>query len=47
MRRIQDLFDDMGEAVNLVDKEHIVRFKVGQNGRQIARPFDAPGPRWP
>jgi hypothetical protein len=39
-RRIEDLFDDRRQAVDLVDEQHVVRFEIGQDGRQVAGPFE-------
>jgi hypothetical protein len=39
-RRIEDLLDDRRQAVDLVDEQHVVRFEVGQDGRQVAGAFE-------
>jgi hypothetical protein len=36
-RRIQHLLDHRRQPVNLVDEQHIARFQIGQDRRQIAR----------
>lgn len=38
--RIEDLLDHPVQTVDLVDEQDIVRFKIGQNGCQVARPFN-------
>ena len=35
--RIQHFFHNRRQAVNLVDEQHVARFKIGQDRRQIAR----------
>ena len=37
---IQDLLDGRGEAVDLVDEEHVLRLEVRQDSREVARPRD-------
>ena len=39
-RRIQDLFDRRRQAVDLVDEEHVARFEVREERREIAGPLD-------
>jgi hypothetical protein len=39
-RRIEDLFDDRREAVDLVDEQHVARFEIGQDGGQVAGAFE-------
>ncbi len=34
--RVEDLLDRRGQAVNLVDEQHVARFEIGQDGGQIA-----------
>ncbi len=43
-RRIEDLLDCGGQAVDLVDEEDVALFEIGEQGRQIAR-FDDDRPR--
>ena len=38
--RIQEFFHHPVQAVNFVDEQHIPVFEVGQDGGQIARPFN-------
>nr|GEU28642.1 hypothetical protein [Tanacetum cinerariifolium] len=38
-RRVQDFLDHGRQPVDLVDEQHIVRFQVGQNRRQVAGAF--------
>ena len=33
--RIDEFFDDSGQAVNLVDKEHVAGLQVGEDAHQI------------
>jgi hypothetical protein len=35
-RRIEDLLHIGRQAVDLVDEQHVARFEIGQDGRQIA-----------
>ena len=39
-RRVKNLLYDRREPVDLINEEHIVGLKVGQQGRQIARPLE-------
>ena len=38
--RIEDLFDHVGKAVDLIDEQHIMGFKIGKDSSQITGPFD-------
>ena len=35
-RRIEHLLDDRVQAVDLVNKQHVVRFEIGEQRRQVA-----------
>ncbi|MNF70660.1 hypothetical protein D3C84_525760 [compost metagenome] len=37
--RVQHFLDNGRQAMDFIDEQHIVRFQVGQQRRQIARPF--------
>ena len=39
-RRVEDFLDDRAQAMNFVDEQHVMRFKIGQDGRQIASAFE-------
>lgn len=39
-RGIENFFYNGAQAVNLIDKQHVVRLKIGQHGGQIASPFE-------
>src|SRR3990172_13416352 len=39
-RRIENFLNDMGKAVNLVDKQNVMLMKIGENRRQIAGAFN-------
>jgi hypothetical protein len=38
--RIEDLFDDRRQAVDLVDEQHVARFEIGQDGGQVTGAFE-------
>ncbi len=42
-RWVQDFFDLLGQAMDLVDEQHIALAELGQNGREVAGAFK----RWP
>ena len=39
-RRVEDFLDHRAEAVDFVDEQHVVRFEVGQDRRQVAGAFE-------
>ena len=39
-RRVQDLFDDPRQAVDLVDEQHVALAELGEDGRQVAGAFE-------
>ena len=45
-RRIEDFLDRRGQAMDLVDEEHVALFEVGQQRREIAGLGDHRARRW-
>src|SRR6185295_7820970 len=39
-RRIQHLFDDRAQTMDLIDEQHVVRLEIRQQRREIAGPFE-------
>ena len=39
-RRVEHLFDRPGQAVDLVDEQHVAVLELGEDGRQVAGPLD-------